>query len=218
MSRTTRTTTVVISSICAEYAASATFRRKTVDCSLMPPSKNGSSYSFYFISKILHCCAAALYSIVAALSPPTASRFRDVIFRRRSLFVDSDFETLPQLYFPSSQPFTTPSVVAAFLGLRSQVASATLSFVVAAFRRLLPSTQSLVDSALQRLHLRRRSLSSTLHDFFRRRSLSPPPAASRFHYYLPSSQPFVHHILISPRGARTDGRTDGRSDGWVLRV
>ena len=144
---------VVISSICAEYAASATFRRKTVDYSLMPPSKNGSSYSFYFISKILHCCTAALYSIVAALSPPpTASRFRDVIFRRRSPFVDSDFESLPQLYFPSSQPFTTSSVVATFRRLRPQVASVTLSSIVAAFRRLLASTTaSSIVTAFRRL-------------------------------------------------------------------
>jgi len=139
MSQTTRTTTVAISFIFVEYAASATFRRKTVDCSLMPPSKKGSSYNFYFMSGILYCCTAALYSIVAALSPPPiASRFRDIIFRRRSPFVDSDFESLPQLYFPSSQPFVTSSVVAIFHRLRPQIASATLSSVDAAFRRLRP--------------------------------------------------------------------------------
>ena len=112
-------TTVVISSICAA-------------------EKKGSSYKFYFMSKILHCCTAALFSIVAALSPPPiASRFRDIIFRRRSPFVDSDFESLPQLYFPSSQPFVTSSVVAIFHRLRPQIASATLSSVDAALRRLL---------------------------------------------------------------------------------
>ena len=124
------------------------FRRKTVDCSLMQPSKKGSSYNyFYFMSKTLRCCTAVLFSIVAALSPPPiASRFRDIIFRRRSPFVDSDFESLPQLYFPSSQPFVTSSVVAIFRRPRPQIVSATLSSVVAAFRRLLPSTQPFVDS------------------------------------------------------------------------
>jgi len=196
-------TTVVISSICAEYAASANFRRKTVDGSLMQPSKNGSSYSFYFISKILHCCTAALLSIVAALSPPpTANRFRDVIFRRRSPVVDSDFETLPQLYFPSSQPFTTfsrrrslspppaagrfrdfifrrhslsstPSVDAAF---RRLLASTTSSSVVTAFRRLF--TTSSVVAAFHRLQPQ---VAST--------TLSSVVAA--FRRLLPSTQPFV---------------------------
>ena len=207
-------TTVVISLICAEYAASATFvgRQPIADCSLMQPSKKGSSYNFYFMSRILYCCTAALFSIVAALSsPPTASRFRDVIFRRRNPFVDSDCESLPQLYFPSSQPFTTSFVVAAFLGLRSQVASATLSFVVTAFRRLLPSTHSLVDSALPRLHL---PSSQSFVDSFRRRSPSSTPTSSRFRDLSfrrrSQSQPFV--LRVSRSDGRTYGRTVGRSE------
>ena len=116
----------------------------------MQPSKKGSSYNyFYFMSKILHCCTAVLFSIVAALSsPPIASRFRDIIFRSRNPFVDSDFESFPQLYFPSSQPFVTSSVVAIFHRLRPQIASATLSSVDAAFR--LSATPS-VDAAFRRL-------------------------------------------------------------------
>ena len=197
-------TTVVISSICAA-------------------EKEGSSYSFYFISKILHCCTAALLSIVAALSPPpAANRFRDVIFRRRSPFVDSDFESLPQLYFPSSQPFatssrrrslspppaagrfrdfifrrrslsSTPSVDAAF---RRLLASTTSSSVIAAFRRLLPSTQPFVDS------FRRRSPSSTrtCHSF----------RSCHWHRFFPLLGTKVPCLCLRGGHGRSDGRSVGR--------
>ena len=145
------------------------------------------------MSKILHCCTASLFSIVAALSPPPiASRFRDIIFRRRSPFVVSDFESLPQLYFPSSQPFVTSSVVAIFHRLRPQIASATLSSVDAAFRRLFPSTQPFVDSSLPRHHI---PSSQPFVDSSRLLPPSQPFTASGrkslSRLYHPSSQPFV---------------------------
>jgi len=220
-------------------------RRKTVDCSLMQPSKKGSSYNFYFMSRILYCCTAALFSIVAALSPPPiASRFRDVIFRRRSPFVDSDFESLPQLYFPSSQPFATPSVtssvVATFRRLRPQVASAALSSVVAAFRRLLPSAAASGRKSLPRLYLppsqsftaSGRKSSQPFVDSFH---WPPPPAASRLRDFsfdaafrrrssssTPASSRF-RDFSFRPRSpscsmsaAVTDGRSVRRSDGRTV--
>jgi len=215
-------TTVVISSICAA-------------------EKKGSSYKFYFMSKILHCCTAALLSIVAALSPPpAANRFRDVIFRRRSPFVDSDFESLPQLYFPSSQPFatssrrrslspppaagrfrdfifrrrslsSTPSVDAAF---RRLLASTTSSSVVTAFRRLLPSTQPFVDSSLPRLHL---PSSQPFVDSFRRHSLSSTPSvvAALRRLERATASGLVAGIVSFPPLGRTwnDKRTGGPGSG-----
>ena len=252
----TRSTTVVISFICDEYATSATFRRKTVDCSLMQPSKKGSSHSFYFMSKtsaLLHCCfifyrrspfaasdreslpryyfpssqpfrrlrlrvaSAALFSIVAALrdfvrrrnlSPPSAAnRFRDFILRRRSLsacgdsLVDAAFRRLLASTTSCSivtafrRLFTTSSAVAALHRLRPQVASATLSSVVAAFRRPLPSTQPFVDS-------------------FRRRSPSSTRTCDSFRSCRWSSFPFLFlerrfHVYVSE--GVTDGRMDGRN-------
>ena len=140
-------------------------------------------------SALLHCCF--IFSIVAALSPPPiASRFREVIFRRRSPFVDSDFVSLPELYFPSSQPFVTSSVVALFHRLRPQIASATLSSVVAG--RLLPSTQPFVDFSLPRLRI---PSSQPFVDSSRHLPSSQPFTVSGRkslpRLYLPSSQPFV---------------------------
>ena len=168
----------------------------------MQPSKKGSSYNFYFMSKILHCCTAALFSIVAALSPPpTASRFRDVIFRRRNPFVDSN------CYFPSSQPSlhdffrrrglspppaasrfrdfifrrrnlsSTPSVDAVF---RRLLAFMTSSSIVTAFRRLF--TTSSVVAAFHRL--RPQVASATLSS-----------VVAAFRRFLPSTQPFVDSSL-----------------------
>ena len=165
----------------------------------MQPSEKGSSYNFYFMSRIgtaalllyfpssqplrrlrLRVASAALFSVVAALHdsfrrrnlspPPAASRFRDFIFRRRSLS-------------------STPSVDAAF---RLLLASTTSSSVVTAFRRLLPSTQPFVDS-------------------FRRRKPSSALTSSRFRdfSFRRRSQPFVLHVSEGVTDA-TDGRSEGR--------
>ena len=173
----TRSTTVVISSICAE--------------------KKSSSYTFYFMSKILYCCtaalfpfaasdgeslprryfpssqpfrrlqlrvaSAALFSVVAALRdffrrrnlspPPAANRFRDFIFRRRSLSSTPRFHDFIFHRRSLSSTLHDSFPRRSFHRLRPQVASATSSSAVAAFRRLLPSTQPFVDSSLPRLHI-----------------------------------------------------------------
>ena len=81
----------------------------------------------------------------------------------------------------------TSSVVAIFHRVRPQIASATLSSVVAAFRLSANPTVRRSLSSTPRYHdyiFHRHSLSSTLHDFFHRRSLSPPLAARRFRDFI----------------------------------